>query len=1709
MRETVSSLNDVILNVKEFAKRPGNDGQKIPEKILTRFEDIFAAVVGLSHCKSPLQAYSIVHLYARTHYNKSYTYALNDLFTRLTRDGTLSTYVYGRDLDDNWTGQAGEKVLKQIDPSQRFHFADSWKEARFCEMSNVIRHCINALVIMGLAPKQAKGVLASELYDFVNFNAPGTGKGETLQLLDSVFHVVDWIGNRLIPSVETGDMSYLFGDDDVKELNEEWIKANDVVGMYALGRMDLLRNKYDITTEHDILFMLDKMIETYTAFKASCPQQIGLRTVVERIVKLNKMLTDVRIMFQDAPLRIQPFGVLIRGDTGVAKSRVTDLTNSAVCAVNGFRCDENSTVRFNGDDKFQSEYRNHHVTAVFDDMCNTRADRTEGNPLMKIIQFLNNMHISALSPEADKKGKMQVNCKLAFVTTNTRDLNAAYYSVNPASVLRRFSKIVTVKLKPECLDKETGLPHKKYVGHPIPDIWLFDVSHIKVTRTKGHAKDEYGEVWDLLDADIKQYLEFMKSVSKDHFVQQEKIVASATEYAKCVKCPEHGYPLDECFMCKGDFVPYNYRRLTNPDAKDTDENALHEDPRLQGQSGEESKKVSLLQKMISAYNCRMDRLREDERREIEEKNLLNDFDALQVPSHLRDDSEDKWEDIIPPSPMDRLCELTSNVGEMLKVSVPTGKIAGACAIIAGIAVAYFQFRKLQKTFEPQGAIHSNISEEDNVAFYSHPEQKDHWRRPDTTCVKLSEPSSTTPYARMVAKVSKNIVKMRFYVDPNVVRFCDAVPLGSSDWLVPLHTMRKFEGKSFYVEADFRSSGTNFGKRFKQLVDSSCWAPVPGRDLAVLRVLRSGSTYDTTKFMLPTDGELPMSTCTILRRDADSGTVVSYTSKLSSKHQIAPVDIEPYDACGYQTDIPTHSGMCGAMAITLCNTPTFVGVHTAGMTGTRNGKICPVAKDVIEIARSRIAVYGPINEGALEREIYGIDAGYSDKIHPKNPVNFIPENEFDYNCEIMGQNELPQNRFSSVFTESPLSSDVQKVMDIPRNYFRPPVTKDYLHLQRDLEIMSRERESIPPDLVRKALEDMKFEFDLFLSDHPDFKDKVGKLSWKHSLNGIPGAVGIDAMNWNSSMMGNLNKSKKLFRKQIAEDDEVYWDLMTGPEMEAAFSALARSYGPGFCEKFDVKARVNDIIEKLKSGERLYVIFKNLLKDEAISEKKVREHKVRVMSGTEVAFLIVVRMYFLTMSAARRSYPFRFESAVGCNAHGQDWHNYFQGFRDHDRMVNGDYKGFDKRLPVEITMAVFEYYDHIFRRCGMDNDFLKVVRGIATEICYPVYEIKGLILLLTGSNPSGQGLTVEVNNDGNRMLMRCAYYSFHKDKIPPPLFARQIDLLCYGDDNIMSVDPSEPFFNHTSVSNFLMKYGIEYTMADKESESRPFISIEECDLLKRKFRFHELLGAVAGPIEVASIAKSLHNWRTDAKQAEGEYLAGVLENAATEFFYHGEEVFDKRLEQLKMVAELHDAKIDPLDAPRRIEHYVRWPSKEMLIERYHDTSSVLKLYPQNGIFLQKSYIMIVKPYIKFDLIGEVSARESRIAHKRNHRIALAEEILVLAHRVGGTIYVPDRLSTTVIGMEYYAGVFHRVSSMECAWHILHFYKWNSFVTGLACPVILDMSELLFATKPEFQVVNDEEFRMMGGYLAQALLSKSESPYDFYEAPVRLPSKRSSCN
>jgi len=382
----------------------------------------------------------------------------------------------------------------------------------------------------------------------------------------------------------------------------------------------------------------------------------------------------------------------------------------------------------------------------------------------------------------------------------------------------------------------------------------------------------------------------------------------------------------------------------------------------------------------------------------------------------------------------------------------------------------------------------------------------------------------------------------------------------------------------------------------------------------------------------------------------------------------------------------------------------------------------------------------------------------------------------------------------------------------------------------------------------------------------------------SINGAPGISYVDKINRNTSAGNPWKKSKKYFMESIPEQ-----------------------YGCQHPVKVDneIMDRVNGIIDTYSQGKRVRPNFCAHLKDEPVSHKKVKLKKTRVFTGAPFDWTIVVRKFLLSSIRVIQNNRYIFEAAPGTVAQSYEWHemyNYITKFGD-NRIVAGDYKSFDKKMSPLFILAAFDILKSLCSASGNYDDIsLRIIDGIAIDTAFPFVDFNGDLVEFYGSNPSGHPLTVIINSLVNSLYMRYVYYDMNPEK-EVKSFKENVSLMTYGDDNIMSVNETVCWYNHSSIADAFAKMGIVYTMADKEAKSIPYVNISETSFLKRSWRYDSEVKAMMAQLDHESIEKMLMVWVKSKSISQEEQIIEVVTTAMMEYFYYGRKIYNEKMIILK--------------------------------------------------------------------------------------------------------------------------------------------------------------------------------------------------------------------
>lgn len=582
---------------------------------------------------------------------------------------------------------------------------------------------------------------------------------------------------------------------------------------------------------------------------------------------------------------------------------------------------------------------------------------------------------------------------------------------------------------------------------------------------------------------------------------------------------------------------------------------------------------------------------------------------------------------------------------------------------------------------------------------------------------------------------------------------------------------------------------------------------------------------------------------------------------------------------------TAPGMCMGPLVADVKYPYIAGFHLGGKTGTPEGvagvTTCEeIVNAIVELEKCP-AVFISNSDGTLRKVQLEVNIFEGVQIHPKSSLNRLPIKDGQApNLKIYGSC-IGRAKYFSQVEKTIISDSVEEVCSVPNTWGKPAFHKGDA-FAKSLEHAVHSSTGVRGNVLDRAVQDYLFAIGDLLQKRPELKREVRPLSQMENICGIDGKKFIDKLPPNTSIGFPLSGPKKNFMTRL--DPDLFSGFSCPTELDPKFWDEVRE-----CKMAYLR------------GDRCHPVFKACLKDEATP---IDKEKVRVFQAAPTTLQLLIREYFLPVVRLLSLFPALSECAVGINCMGPDW----QEMTDHmnkfgsDRIVAGDYKKYDLTMPAQFTGAAFKIMIAIAEMCGYTDEELTIMRGIASDVVYPVMAYNGDLIQLMGSNPSGHNLTVYVNSIVNSLLFRCAFYSL--EDTWELKFREIVSILTYGDDVKGSVKKGFDKFNNVYLCEFFKQHGIEFTPPDKVSEHKEFRHDHESDFLKRTSQFIPELGMRLGKLNEDSIWKSLHSNIVSKVLTPQQHAAACIDGALREWALYGREKYEMRRAQMSEIAEKHE-------------------------------------------------------------------------------------------------------------------------------------------------------------------------------------------------------------
>ncbi|AFM44930.2 RNA-dependent RNA polymerase [Marine RNA virus SF-1] len=1236
---------------------------------------------------------------------------------------------------------------------------------------------------------------------------------------------------------------------------QEWFDKAELLNRRALQLCNAKAHGFD---KFSYLADLKSVIEQGESIRRNVEQRED-KLLVQRLLATLKINLDNETTKRAAQkVRSAPFAFLVHGKSSVGKSSFVDICFKHYGKVRGLATDAEYRYVRNPAEEFWSGYDTSKWCIVLDDIGFMSPSLGTLDPsLQELLYVVNNTPYVPAQAELSDKGRTPVMSELVIGTTNTQHLNVHAYFSCPLAVQRRFPYVLTIEPKAEYQTEDRpGMLASHLRPDSIPgaydDLWNIHVNRVVPIEKPGVEQGRLEHVETFTS--MRSFLPWFNAQILEHHRIQD-IVKTSLEHAGEVAVCVCNMPIEWCNCAHVQALEHDLfgEREVNQQLDEVYQSTLLAEQELDGteltatklflSSGFVTQLVLLW--YLHLYVC------------VHTVPFFNAIFSLLFGGNWF------WRWVLGST---YKAEVTRDVFKFMgrHVKARYGNVQHLAKVAASLAACYAVYRggttllDIWQRMSPQGQVQTVPLEK--VGRVPTPDGS---TRPDVSYAdpmsfNVSDLSQTSlcSKGRDPEVIRKHIERATvvLHTRGDKLRTVTALNVRGCVYMCNNHAIPE-EGDFFVDIVDDENCNIRPGVS-NVLVTQSMVKRYPARDLAFLRLrVRPPGTDLTEYFAAETygakiDGEY-------VGRYVDGRTWRRPVRNIHATYHYWVSHSKHVEARTWTgtVEIPTVEGNCGTLL--WSNTPkgfVFLGIHTLG----RDDSVVSLALSKEEVARACEALEPKyVNRGEIvisapskTRNLGPLHA--QSTVHTSNPGS----------ARVVGSflKEFRQQSKTNVGQTCIAQACEKRGFLIERT--RPDMSRVPWRLA--LNDMTRPVTLLSEDILQEAVRDFEAVPDLDLS-------AVHVYPLSVALNGAPGVTYCDKLNRKTSAGCPYKCPKKRFLRFVDEATSTDVDVVD-----------------------EIKDEIRRIIATYMNKERVHPVYCGHLKDEPVTFEKAISGKTRVFTASSLAHTLVVRMYLLPIIVHLQNNRFTYELGPGTIVQSLEWqkiHEYITEFGQ-DRIVAGDYSKFDKRMPANVILAAFEIIENICARAGYDEGDLNVVRGIAYDTAYPLVDFHGDLIEFYGSNPSGHPLTVIVNGLANSLYMRYCYIVLRPIGAASRKFRENVKLMTYGDDNIMGVAETCPWFNHTAIQTTLQNVDIGYTMADKDADSVPYIHISQANFLKRTWRWDEDIGALVAPLDRSSLNKMLTTCVLKANVSPEAHAIEVIGTAVREYFWYGRKEFEDK-------------------------------------------------------------------------------------------------------------------------------------------------------------------------------------------------------------------------
>jgi len=1312
--------------------------------------------------------------------------------------------------------------------------------------------------------------------------------------------VAEYVFSRLCVCVETKSLGPLFhSSDDYAIWYDNCAKVMEWNLM--LGQDCKIR----IFSDQEFQTMCEDCIkkgEEYIKFAKSIKDRRELNALVSKIRIVYGDFMTAEIVGQP---RQAPFTLLISGDSSIGKTSIQRILVSTFAQLTGLPDDPRYFYTRDPSDDFMSGFKSYMWFINMDDVATTAPKMLQGvdTGVAELFRYVQNIACTANMADLNEKGKVAIRPEFIIATTNAPTLNAEAMFTCPSAARRRLPWRVTPIVKREYrTDADTNMldPSKcNQRDGEYADYWFFTVDEIRpkpLRNREGALNLDATEIRILTEVSLKDFLIWFIKTAKIHRERQEAMQKRMEDTSKIVKC-KHSLPM---YMCCEELETQSEVLVAMTTTVITMSSIL-----------------LLLSFYIKTYFMSLSIVQMYSKY----KNYRLSFPRIRNPLSYNNVNDEDWRSINRNSIM--------LIGDKAKQVLQENKRIVAAGVVIG-AISLWRLSRSKMETQIKFVKPTPVNEKEKTRWVVDIPIFDR-----CNVLPCSVSSKGRSAEQVHEQISKNVSHVIFRKG-NKTWAANAFFLGGFDVAINTHILAALPDITT-ATFTFYDKFTHIGKNTTMLFDKRTflYSKIEYYDITILQIEEFG-LFPSLKEFFPKQALKGSFNGVYIHRSEEGLTETLEVMSASNKMRInnngsgESCQFHVFEASVRED---TVKGFCGSPMV-LETSAGFVicGIHSLG--GFKK-LACASVITQEQIPKKKQFNVGKCDMGEIKVLEEQMELNNNKFLQP--PVILTP---------ILRQKDPLAYRMKGL-------GEVYGSLSTGPSHPKTKVQDTFV--RRFWELKGKTTNCVAPKFGarcwHKGLDDMMSEDILISSGEANFvaetiaRDFISKMTqeqinmiefydYETAILGADGINGVEKLDFNTSTGFPMKKCKKLIFEQLPNG------------------------------KYSVPREViqacDDIHSNLDRKERSQVIFSASLKDEPRDKKKVEDWSIRIFMSAPMPYCIVMRQYYLSLCRVIQRSPLQFETAVGINAHSDQWDILANTLADFSpQFIVGDHSKYDKRMLAMYIYNMFKVAIIIIMHCmkvtgkihtDEEDEIEDRLHLLAIDTAYAFVDFNGTLVSFLKNHVSGHILTVIINSFANSGYIRMAYRRVVTDDPQLEKFQQRCKVITYGDDFIVAVKPEISHFNFISMKEAMGTFGVVITPAIKTDEDYEFLPITEIDFLKRKFVYNTDLQRWVGPLSIESIEKSLLiAVQSDSITPQEQSLYAML-SASQEMFFHGKEQYDRFVSNVKECIAFYD-----------MQYLVKknmFFSYEEYVYKYKNNSVVHKdefiEYPDDDIFYEIQYI-----------------------------------------------------------------------------------------------------------------------------------------------------------